>query len=171
MTFQLLEALSCVVMALHGSPSLLYSDLMQRGLASLIVILMTFALVARGMAAPMIHMDVHGVPVQAAPVAVMHGAHAASDADRTEIDGAPHMIAGATAHSHDAHGQHDPGAPAKKSSKICDENGACCGSLAMSEPFLAGMVALPASLEPRRVAAAIGVEPVCPNRPPNRLFL
>jgi hypothetical protein len=140
---------------------------MRRGLALLIIILMTFTLVVRGMAAPIIHMDVPGTPAQTAPVAVTHGAHAA---DQTEISGASHMMAATVAHSHDAHGQHDPGAPTKKSGNICNENGACCGSLAMSEPFL-GVLALPASPEPRRVTAAIGVEPVCPSRPPNRLFL
>lgn len=135
---------------------------MRRALASLLVFVMTFALVARGVAAPLMHLH-PDVPSPAAPVSVSHQAHDHADCAEAEISDAVDDD-GAAAHTH-AGQTNDKGTPLDHG-KACDSNGACCGPLVLSEASdgLYGIVGLP---EPSRIAASAGVTPLNPVRPPS----
>jgi hypothetical protein len=128
---------------------------MRRVLASLFVFLMTFALVARGVAAPLMHLHSE----QAAPIAASAG-HQYDHVDCDELR--PDVAAD---HAHPAHSggrRHD--APAQ--SKGCDTNGACCGPVALMAS-VAIVVVVQSTPQLYKVAAATGVTPDSPDRPPS----
>lgn len=135
---------------------------MRRVLTSLLVLMMTFALVARGVAAPIMHLH-PDVPAPMAPVSVSHHAHDHAECAEDEAGDAVHDD-GAAAHTHAGH-TGDKRAPVGHG-KVCDSNGACCGPLVLSEASdgLYGLVALP---EPSQIAASAGVKPTLPDRPPS----
>jgi len=136
---------------------------MRRSLASLLVILMTFALVARGVAAPLIHLH-QDVPAPAAASSISHHAHADGDCNGTHLSDAADVAGCAGAHTDVGHAK-DKNAPIKHNS-VCAANGACCGSLALSETFR-GALGLDALLEPAQTIVRAGVKPTNPDRPPS----
>ena len=145
---------------LFEPPSAGYFPSMRRALASLLVLVMTFALVARGVAAPLMHLH-PDMPAQSAPVSVAHHEHA--DCGEAEVGDAAAHDDRVPAHTHAGHtddkGQLDHG-------KSCDSNGACCGPVVLSESAIGvfGHVALP---DPSRLAVSTGVKPTDPGRPPS----
>jgi hypothetical protein len=136
---------------------------MRRALASLLVFLMTFALVTRGVAAPLMHLH-PDMPAPMAPASAAHHAHDHADCDEAEVSDAVDAQDGVAAHTHAGHPK-DKSTPVDPS-KVCDSNGACCGPLVLSEASdgVFGFVALP---EPSRIAAGAGVKPLNPDRPPS----
>jgi len=130
--------------------------------------LMTFALVVRGVAAPMTHLDLQSPPAHTALGAVTSDEHAVSNCDQTEIGDAPVSSATVIAHSQSANGTCDPGVPAKTFGKLCDQKGACCGSLAPNGTFETGL-ALFAVPEPDTARLSVGVQLDSPHRPPRLL--
>jgi hypothetical protein len=135
---------------------------MRRALASLLVFVLTFVLVARGVAAPLMHLH-PGVPAPATPVSVSHQAHDHADCAEAQVSRAVDDD-GAAAHTRAGHTD-GKGVPVDHG-KACDSNGACCGQLVLSEASdgLYGLVALP---EPSQIAASAGVKPLNPDRPPS----
>lgn len=143
---------------------------MRRVLASLLILLMTFPLVARGVAAPLMHMH----PDELAQAAHTGAAsHAHDHADRGEIEtgaGADTQdsVAAHTDAGHSKDNSKDQGQPLQHG-KVCDSNGACCGYLALSEASegLFGLEALPGSWQ---TLISAGVKPTNPVRPPSPLL-
>jgi hypothetical protein len=135
---------------------------MRKALASLLVLVMTFALVARGVAAPLMHLH-PDVPTPMAPVSMSHHAHDHADCTEDEVGDAVGDD-GAAAHTHAGH-TNGKGTPFDHG-KVCASNGACCGPLVLSEASdgLCGLVALP---EASQIAAGAGVKPLNPYRPPS----
>ena len=136
---------------------------MRRALASLLVLVMTFALVARGVAAPLMHLH-PDAPVPTAPVNVAHHALGHAECGEAEISDAADSEDTVAAHTHTGHTK-DQSKPSDHG-KVCDSNGACCGPLVLSEtsdgPL--GLVALP---EPSLISVSAGVKPLNPDRPPS----
>ena len=136
---------------------------MRRALASLLVLVMTFALVARGVAAPLMHLH-PDAPVPAAPVSVAHHAHDHADCSEAEISDAADSDGGVAAHTHTGHAKHESAPP--DHGKACDSNGACCGPVVLSETY-DGPLGLVAPPQPSQLAVSAGVKPHNPDRPPS----
>lgn len=134
---------------------------MRRVLVSLLVFLMTFALVARGVAAPLMHLQPE-MPGPA-PAAMSQQDHDHADCGEVAADDTD-AAASAAAHTHAGHAK-DKSTPLDHG-KVCDSNGACCGPLVLSESCdgVFGLVALP---EPSQIAVSAGVKPLNPDRPPS----
>jgi hypothetical protein len=131
---------------------------MRRVLASLLVFLMTFALVVRGVAAPLMHLH----PESPAPTL-----HAAASQEHQYAD--CHDTEGSVGDSASLPHGHDRGDQQKDRSthgKACDANGACCGYLVIPDAFAvpSGIVAVPE--QSLRVIGA-GIKPTNPDRPPS----
>jgi len=131
---------------------------MRRVLASLLVFVMTFALVVRGVAAPLMHLH-PDMPAPTAAVSVQAHDHAdcgeATPSDAVDDSVAAHMHADPTKDKT----PFDHG-------KVCDGNGACCGPLVLSDSSdgVFGLVPLP---EPLHIAVGAGIKPLDPDRPPS----
>lgn len=136
---------------------------MRRVIASLLVLVMTFALVARGVAAPLMHLN-PDAPVPTAPVSVAQHTHDHADCGEPEVSNAADRNDSVAAHTH-AGKTKEKGAPLAHG-KVCDSNGACCGPLVLSEASdgVFGLMALP---EPSQIAGSAGVKPLNPDRPPS----
>jgi hypothetical protein len=136
---------------------------MPRVLASLLVFLMTVALVARGVAAPLMHLHTD-VPVSSTPITVAHDEPDHADCEEIAIEDGAGAVGGALAHSHASHSK-GKSAPVDHG-KVCDTNGACCGPLVLSKSpdGVFGLVARP---EPSQTAVSAGVKPLDPDRPPS----
>jgi hypothetical protein len=136
---------------------------MRRTLASLVVVLMTLALVTRAIAAPLLHLHEALEPtVPAAIVAQSEAEHAdcAQDMDGAAAD---QQAAPAITHSHGAD------SPMTSHAKACDSNGACCGPLALNDASVPVLTSLPAP-EPVALPLSAGVRPASPDRPPSPLL-
>jgi hypothetical protein len=135
---------------------------MRRVLASLLVFLLTFALVARGVAAPLMHL--HPDAPMPAPAAMSQQDHDHTDCGEVVLDDGAGATDGALAHTHTDHTK-DKSAPLDHG-KACDANGACCGPLALSESpeSVFGLAAIP---QPSLIAVSTGVKPLNPDRPPS----
>lgn len=139
---------------------------MRRALASLVVLVMTFALVSRGVAAPLMHLH-PDMPAPAAPVSVSHPGHDHVDCDETEMSDAAATEDRVVAHTHAGHAKDK--SPPIKHGKVCDANAACCGPLALSEAS-DGVFRVEGLLEPWQTALSAGVKPTNPDRPPSLLL-
>jgi hypothetical protein len=135
---------------------------MRRALASLLVFVMTFALVARGVAAPLMHLH-PDVPGPTAPLSAAQHAHNHADCGEAEVSDAADHDGGIAPHAHRGHAK-DKSMPFDHG-KVCDSNGSCCGPLVLSEASVGvfGLVAVP---EPSLIAIGAGVKPSNPDRPP-----
>jgi hypothetical protein len=127
---------------------------MRRVLASLLVLLLTISVVARGVAAPLLHLH----PAQPAPVT----AAAAHEHDHVDCE---LSAAGETDDAQpSAASEHDQAVP--KHGKGCDTNGACCGPLALlAAAAIVG--AAQAAAQPCHMSVGTGVTPDNPDRPPS----
>jgi hypothetical protein len=134
----------------------------RRRLATLVIVLMTLALVTRALAAPVIHL--HDAMVPALPAAI---AAAQSEKDDCVHDADSAMSAASMTHSADH--SHAPDSPITTHGKACDTNGACCGPLALNETALVGGAASPTP-EPARLLMSDGIAPESPHRPPSPLL-
>ena len=147
----------------NGTPHL-YPASLRKALASALVILMVLALVTRGVAAPLIHLQSE-MPAPAQAASFVHHKHAHADCEGGEMDvaNAADVEAGpAVSHGGQAKHGHQP----LKHSKVCDANGACCGALALSDTS-EGAPGFDSSPDPARNIVSAGVKPTNPDRPPS----
>jgi hypothetical protein len=135
----------------------------RRVVSALIVALMTLALVTRAIAAPVLHLHDALEPT----ASTMTVAHAEAEHDDCVHDmdstAADQQAAPSAKHSHGAD------SPLLSHGKACDNNGACCGPLALSDTSLQVFASLPVP-EPASLLLSAGVRPASPDRPPSPLL-
>jgi hypothetical protein len=142
---------------------------MRRALASLVVLLMTFALVARTVAAPVIHLH-DGAPPKSLFLAALEAAQ--SEHDHSDCFDAAESVVDPESAAPYAGGSHHrgPDSPMKKGhGKVCDNSGACCGPLALTEAS-SGVFSLTPAPEPPSLGLSTGIKPDSPDRPPSPLL-
>lgn len=145
-----------------------YSPRMRRALTSLVVVLMTFALVARTAAAPVIHLH-GGDPVKTSVPAAIEAAQFEHDHSNC-FDETASAVDPESASSYAGGSPHrGSDSPTMGHGKICDNNGACCGPLALTEAS-SGVFSLTPAPDPALLGLSIGIKPASPDRPPSPLL-
>jgi hypothetical protein len=130
-----------------------------RRVITLVVFVMTWALMARAIAAPVLHLHEATAPAMPSVIAALDAGldDCAHDGD-SAMSAAP--MSQSTGHSH------APDSPISSHGKACDTNGACCGPLALSET--ARVVGAPSPVPaPARLVLSTGIAPESPHRPPS----